>query len=140
MIWQSEMIDYINTPQMEFKDFDYLDQSQSTKRDKTLENNFKIKYKTERCKNWEKGICEYGDRCAFAHGDAELRDKGILTKNYKTKHCKQFFEQGYCFYGNKCQFSHKNDHSELQNSPKKAEENCNTKRLSVFIDLENRGL
>ena len=28
------------------------------------------------CKNWrEKGICRYGDKCLFAHGDHELTRK-----------------------------------------------------------------
>ena len=31
----------------------------------------RLKY--EMCKNWrEKGACKYGDKCLFAHGDAEL--------------------------------------------------------------------
>ena len=31
----------------------------------------RLKY--EMCKNWrEKGICKYGDKCLFAHGDKEL--------------------------------------------------------------------
>jgi len=31
----------------------------------------RLKY--EMCKNWrEKGTCKYGDKCLFAHGEAEL--------------------------------------------------------------------
>ena len=72
-------------------------------------NNFKIKWKTEICRYWEMyGECKFGDNCAFAHGDSELK-KRKLTFNYKTKPCKQFFELGYCSYGSRCQFSHKKD-------------------------------
>ena len=54
------------------------------------------------------GECKFGDNCAFAHGDSELK-KRKMTFNYKTKPCKQFFELGYCSYGARCQFSHKKE-------------------------------
>ena len=35
-----------------------------------------MNFKSVKCKNFEKeGQCKYGDRCTFAHGDAELRTK-----------------------------------------------------------------
>ena len=72
-------------------------------------NSFKTKWKTEICHYWEMyGECKYGDNCAFAHGDSELKQRK-LTYNYKTKPCKQFFEIGYCSYGSRCQFSHKKE-------------------------------
>ena len=68
---------------------------------------FKTKWKTEKCHYWEMyGECKFGENCAFAHGDNELKQKTNNT-NYKTKPCKQFFEEGYCNYGIRCQFSHK---------------------------------
>ena len=74
-------------------------------------NNFKSKWKTEICRYWEMyGECKFGDYCAFAHGDSELKQRK-LTFNYKTKPCKQFFESGYCTYGSRCQFSHKKEDS-----------------------------
>ena len=70
-------------------------------------NDFKKKWKTEICHYWEmNGYCQYGDTCAFAHGNEELNQRK-LSNNYKTKPCKQFFELGYCAYGARCQFSHK---------------------------------
>jgi len=73
--------------------------------------NFRTKWKTEICHYWEMyGECKYGDSCAFAHGESELK-KRKLTFNYKTKPCKQFFELGYCSYGCRCQFSHKKEES-----------------------------
>ena len=79
-------------------------------KDKTEEyNNFKTKWKTEICHYWEMyGECKFGDNCAFAHGDSELKQRK-MTFNYKTKPCKQFFELGYCSYGARCQFSHKKE-------------------------------
>jgi hypothetical protein len=67
--------------------------------------------KTELCKNWELfGDCFYKDKCSFAHGESELRNK-ISTKNdenekYKTKPCRSFLEKGYCSFGNRCQYTH----------------------------------
>ena len=78
-------------------------------------NNFKTKWKTEICRYWEiYGDCKFGDNCAFAHGDAELK-KRKMTFNYKTKPCKQFFELGYCSYGSRCQFSHKKENENENN-------------------------
>ena len=38
------------------------------------ENQINQKYKTERCRHFEQhNNCTLGDRCHFAHGDAELR-------------------------------------------------------------------
>ena len=79
-------------------------------------NNFKTKWKTEMCRYWEiYGQCKYGNNCAFAHGDSELK-KRKLSFNYKTKPCKQFFELGYCSYGIRCQFSHKKEDSMPDNN------------------------
>jgi hypothetical protein len=73
-------------------------------------NNFKTKWKTEICRYWEMyGECKFGENCAFAHGDSELKQRK-LTFNYKTKPCKQFFENGFCNYGSRCQFSHKREY------------------------------
>lgn len=69
-------------------------------------NDFKAKWKTERCHYWEMdGKCKFGEKCAFAHGDKDLNNR-IKPNKYKTKQCKQFFEFGYCPYGTRCQFSH----------------------------------
>ena len=35
------------------------------------------KYKTEMCRNWQRGNCEFGERCTFAHGAIELRQKRL---------------------------------------------------------------
>ena len=68
---------------------------------------FKIKYKTELCKFFEiDGKCQFGDKCAYAHGIENLRSKVTNTTAYRTKKCTQFFEKGYCPYGNRCQFAH----------------------------------
>ena len=66
----------------------------------------KKKYKTELCSKWlEKGFCQYGEKCRFAHGEKELihKKKG---RNYKKTPCKTFQEKGYCNYGSRCNFIH----------------------------------
>mmetsp|Transcript_52811 Transcript_52811/g.60474 ORF Transcript_52811/g.60474 Transcript_52811/m.60474 type:complete len:242 (+) Transcript_52811:481-1206(+) len=68
---------------------------------------YKLKYKTEICKNWEVyGSCKFGSSCAFAHGQHEIRRKIHLHDNYRTKQCKSFFQTGFCIYGSRCQFLH----------------------------------
>lgn len=68
---------------------------------------FKVKYKTEICKNWETtGECEFKSSCSFAHGAHELKQKTDIHKNYKTKQCKRFSKDRYCPYGIRCQFIH----------------------------------
>lgn len=70
-------------------------------KDKFVES-YKMKKKTELCKNWEiSGRCKFGRDCAFAHGEHELVSKHHVPNNYKTKMCKQFHEEGYCPYGNR---------------------------------------
>ena len=114
------------------------------------EQDFRVKYKTEVCRNWEAGYCEFGERCAFAHGDQELRKKQYLANNYKTKPCKQFFELGYCMYGSRCQFKHrdcneKSPISTASSSPRAAKStyieasNQGKTKLTIFKDLEKRG-
>ena len=90
------------------KHFKNIDNIHYNEKEKLEEfNNFRTKWKTEICRNWEMyGECKYGNNCSFAHGDSELKQRKI-SFNYKTKPCKQFFELGYCSYGIRCQFSHK---------------------------------
>ncbi|CAG9312049.1 unnamed protein product [Blepharisma stoltei] len=66
------------------------------------QSDFQVKYKTEICKNWVNGHCQFGDGCAFAHGKDELRGKDAQ----KIKECKHFTESGFCAYGERCQFKH----------------------------------
>jgi len=69
---------------------------------------YRRKYKTELCKNWElRGTCKFGDKCSFAHGRHELQSKTALHTKYKTKPCKQYHQIGYCPYGQRCQYLHK---------------------------------
>ena len=64
------------------------------------------KYKTELCKTFmQKHICQYGNKCRFAHGENELVTK-TQNNNYKKKTCKSFFNLGYCPYGIRCNFQH----------------------------------
>lgn len=107
-------------------------------------HDFLMKYKTELCRNWEEGRCEYGEKCAFAHGSCELRPKTHVTSAYKTKNCKQFFEQGYCIYGARCQFKHSDEQgtvtsAELAIILAKNLQDLKVHRLPVFVELQERG-
>jgi hypothetical protein len=78
-----------------------------SKKKNASEVEFRNKYKTEKCKYWaDNGYCEFGDQCAFAHGETDIRQKSVISSNYKTKQCVQFHENGLCPYGIRCQFLH----------------------------------
>ena len=99
----------------------------------------KGKYKTEICRKWENGACEYKEKCNFAHGEHELR-KPHVSASYKTKKCTQFFSKGFCAYGSRCQFSH--EVTELKTAPSSPKVNSIefVKRLPIFMDLERRNI
>ena len=60
------------------------------------------------CKNWiEIGVCRYGNKCQFAHGDQELIEKSQpINAKYKSKICTTFQEKLFCPYGKRCLFKH----------------------------------
>lgn len=102
-------------------------------------SDFKLKYKTELCRGWEKGECAFGSSCAFAHGPWELRERPVsLTP--KTKPCRAFITQGFCVLGTRCQFIHT-----LHNRPYTSDPHAehievelvasDTHRLPVFASL-----
>ena len=45
---------------------------------------YRVKYKTEICRNFQLGHCTYGSKCAFAHGERELRE-GSSSENEDQK-------------------------------------------------------
>ena len=100
------------------------------------------KHKTEMCRKWESGNCEFGSKCAFAHGKHELKPKLDRPLKYKTAKCKNFFNEGFCLYGPRCQFSHKdNSDRTAPNTPVRSRNNSkdhSKRRLPVFIALERR--
>lgn len=104
-------------------------------------NDQENRIKTELCRNWENGKCEYGEKCYFAHGQHEIREK-LVPKVIKEK-CENFFKQGYCISGSKCQYSHLDDGS---NAPLQKVAYVNQQEKNpqlnkpVFIDLECRNL
>eukprot|EP00439_Symbiodinium_sp_Y106_P068722 s713_g11.t1 len=58
--------------------------------------------RTQLCTFWVRGACKRGSACAFAHGEAQLRDSPDLSK---TKICKKF-QTGTCPLGEECTFAH----------------------------------
>ena len=67
------------------------------------------RYKTELCRPFsEHGTCKYGEKCQFAHGQAELRSVSRHPK-YKTDLCRTYHSVGFCPYGPRCHFVHNLD-------------------------------
>ena len=133
-IYQNEYCDLMYYPNlnMQKEQLNYTNENSEI-----IFNNYKTKYKTEKCRYWEMyGQCQFGENCAFAHGDSELK-KRKLTFNYKTKPCKQFFELGYCSYGIRCQFSHKKS-DYIQNEINENDENISyLKILNEFLSANS---
>ena len=105
-------LSYKNRPNLKYSNQQLL-KNPINKKGENEYNDFKNKFKTEICHFWEmNGYCKFGENCAFAHGESELKNRK-MSFNYKTKPCKQFFELGYCSYGSRCQFSHKKENDKF---------------------------
>ncbi len=101
---------------------------------------FQQNYKTELCRNWESGYCEFGEKCTFAHGKEELRKPAQKSMKYKTKKCKQFHTLGYCMYGPRCQFIHteqvtKEPPTAASSRKNSFDEQSEPRRLPIFLRL-----
>ena len=65
------------------------------------------RYKTELCRQYEEmSVCEYGDRCLFAHGIEDLRPLPNRHPKFKTEKCSAYHEYGFCSFGPRCSFIH----------------------------------
>lgn len=64
----------------------------------TMRNNFKAQL----CRKFERGSCNYGGRCRFAHSVQNIR----MPVNREHKLCKMFTKQSECIYGDNCRFLH----------------------------------
>eukprot|EP01023_Acetabularia_acetabulum_P055093 TRINITY_DN632_c0_g1_i10.p1 TRINITY_DN632_c0_g1~~TRINITY_DN632_c0_g1_i10.p1 ORF type:complete len:261 (-),score=38.66 TRINITY_DN632_c0_g1_i10:5591-6373(-) len=84
-------------------DFDAIDYTKFVcQREKKL-------FKTEMCLLWiEKGFCEYGSQCKFAHHREERRCLSRHPK-FRTQVCRHFAETGACPFGRRCNFLHGNE-------------------------------
>lgn len=96
-------------------------------------------YKTELCRSYqETGICRYGHKCQFAHGEHELRPI-LRHPKYKTEYCQRFAMFGHCPYGNRCRFIHPDRMSKRSNSlgdpVKKSISADGTKGIVPLLDL-----
>lgn len=90
---------------------------------------FQTKFKTEVCRKWEYGTCEYKGHCAFAHGSHELRVKTHTPLNYKSMQYPNFLPE-----------DHPTAPGSKMSSANSLDEAISTTRirLPVFIDLESR--
>jgi hypothetical protein len=92
--------------------FDHQDR-ENNKAQSTLPSENPL-FKTRLCERYElEGTCPYGNKCTFAHGTGELRERSIVpdviahdNPLYKTRLCERFVKEGFCQYGPKCNFAH----------------------------------
>lgn len=79
--------------------------SYSLLRKKTANLNTQL-YKTELCASYVKtGVCPYGSKCQFAHGESELKHVD-RPPNWRSKPCANWSKFGTCRYGSRCCFKH----------------------------------
>lgn len=63
-------------------------------------------YKTELCASYAQiGVCPYGNKCQFAHGESELK-RVQRPPNWRSKPCANWTRFGSCRYGHRCCFKH----------------------------------
>lgn len=65
-------------------------------------------FKTRLCTMWQQsGACIYGNTCAFAHGEQELRAAQPMPGGMRrTRMCNKWNTPGGCPYGDRCNFLH----------------------------------
>lgn len=97
------------------------------------QQNSSTRYKTEMCRPFqENGVCKYGEKCQFAHGQQELRTINRHPK-YKTDICRTYHSVGFCPYGPRCHFIHSLDElRQQQTTPEKKVGNSAVKQLPMF--------
>ncbi|CAM9693803.1 unnamed protein product, partial [Discosporangium mesarthrocarpum] len=71
---------------------------------------------TEICRNWQKGTCPYGAKCAFAHGTTELKHQTLdemehsgripNASKFRCYPCLTWVATGSCPYFSRCVFIH----------------------------------
>jgi len=77
---------------------------------KWIKRKNKLLHKTELCTHWAlTSTCRFKDRCFFAHGIDELKNR-IRPTNYKTRLCADCAPKdrrdGRCTYGSRCNYCH----------------------------------
>ncbi|KAL2095630.1 hypothetical protein ACEWY4_007778 [Coilia grayii] len=93
------------------------------------------RYKTELCRSFqENGSCKYGNKCQFAHGEAELRSLYRHPK-YKTEACRTFYNFGYCPYGTRCHFIHEEKLTSAMNQKNQAHPSSNPRFLRQSVSF-----
>ncbi|CAG9323050.1 unnamed protein product [Blepharisma stoltei] len=132
-------IDFQNKPPMQIEN----NCSKGLAKNKKLyENEFMTKYKTELCKKWMAGFCEFGEKCAFAHGNEQLRQINSISDSSKIKKCAKFFELGYCLLLHKCPFRHEryplDTESSTPTESRRTSEDFSSLPSQFFVDCESR--
>lgn len=70
------------------------------------EREFRIKERTELCRNWLQNTCKFGEKCSFAHGIEQVQKKHHCNGRYKLTRCNGYHNNLVCLYGTRCQFAH----------------------------------
>jgi len=67
------------------------------------------KYKTVPCANFPKGLCSFGDNCAFIHG-SDISGSRPPPFKFKTLPCANF-AKGSCTFGDRCSYIHGSEYA-----------------------------
>lgn len=78
----------------------------------------RTQHKNQLCMRFQRGACDYGDRCCFAHGNEDLKgfdkrqeliavDENQNPRcNDKSKSCRRFMNAEKCQFGDRYSFNH----------------------------------
>ncbi|KAI5952228.1 hypothetical protein KGF54_003094 [Candida jiufengensis] len=91
--------------QLQFQQLQLQQEQQQQQQNKLKPINTQL-YKTELCQAFMRmGVCPYGLKCQFAHGEQELKYVERPPK-WRSKPCSNWSKFGSCRYGNRCCFKH----------------------------------
>ena len=65
-----------------------------------------LQFKTAWCSFFQKGVCDGGNQCTFAHHENDLQDERTAFRNARPDLPCKYYAQGKCERGSSCQYLH----------------------------------
>ena len=89
-----------------FWNFEKRNNTNNKKRSASSTDGIKIKHQGV-CHAWQKGECDRGDKCKFAHvAESPKKKQKVVVKLQKLKKVCHAWQKGNCTHGDACKFIH----------------------------------